>query len=214
MANPLIPKKDNSNKFVDLPHSAGILDDYAVRKNVATREGTIEKVPVSDNDIANKAYVDSKLGGDITADTITLNNPNSEFYNPAVGVNTHISAGTFHIIDTATFPVILYQGNPANTTIQTVNVSGYLPASAKAVLLLVNIDEDGGVTRQLNLYMDAAGTILLNRVLNYSGNAEWRQYIHPFSVNSETGIPNQNIYWNVSNADVDNVYIQLIGYWC
>ena len=39
--------------------SAGIFDDYAERKNVATKEGTIEKVPVDANDIANKAYVDS-----------------------------------------------------------------------------------------------------------------------------------------------------------
>ena len=38
--------------------SAGILDDYAVRKVVSTREGTVEKVPVNDSDIANKKYVD------------------------------------------------------------------------------------------------------------------------------------------------------------
>ena len=212
MANPLIPKKDNSNKFVDLPHSAGILDDYAVRKNVATREGTIEKVPVSDNDIANKAYVDSKLGGDITADTITLNNPNSEFYNPAVGVNTHISAGTLHIIDPATFPVILYQGDPTTIAVQTIDVSGYLPASAKAVLLLVNVDENGGTNQHLNFYLDLAGTIMTHRVSNYTSNAGWNQGIIPFWINA--GVPVQNIYWNVSNTNVDNVYIQLIGYWC
>jgi len=40
--NPLIINKEKS-KGVDLPHSKGILDDYAVRKNVATREGTVEK---------------------------------------------------------------------------------------------------------------------------------------------------------------------------
>ncbi|KKK88306.1 hypothetical protein LCGC14_2744490, partial [marine sediment metagenome] len=39
--------------------SAGILDDFAVRKNVATKEGTVEKVPVNENDITNKAYVDN-----------------------------------------------------------------------------------------------------------------------------------------------------------
>lgn len=45
-----------------LDKSKGILDDHAVRKNVATQEGTIEKVPVNDNDIVNKAYVDSSDG--------------------------------------------------------------------------------------------------------------------------------------------------------
>ena len=44
---------------MELNKSAGILDDFAVRKNIATREGTIEKVPVNDSDIVNKKYVDS-----------------------------------------------------------------------------------------------------------------------------------------------------------
>ena len=63
--NPLIrsyPKRVNKpqpNK------SAGILDDYAVRKNVATKEGTCEKVPVNDSDIVNKKYVDGLLGGSV-----------------------------------------------------------------------------------------------------------------------------------------------------
>ena len=39
--------------------SAGILDDYAVRKVVATKEGTITRTPTADIDIANKAYCDS-----------------------------------------------------------------------------------------------------------------------------------------------------------
>jgi len=43
--------------------SMGILDDFAVRKDIATLGGTIEKVPVNDNDIVNKAYCDSNAGG-------------------------------------------------------------------------------------------------------------------------------------------------------
>jgi len=34
--------------------SAGILDDFAVRKVVHTKEGSIEQVPVNDSDITNK----------------------------------------------------------------------------------------------------------------------------------------------------------------
>lgn len=56
-----MPPKPRNVKIVNLPHSAGILDDYAVRKNVATKEGTIEKVPVNDNDLVNKKYVDDAI---------------------------------------------------------------------------------------------------------------------------------------------------------
>ena len=43
--------------------SAGILDDFAVRKVVATKEGSITRSPVDDIDITNKKYVD-----DLTTD--------------------------------------------------------------------------------------------------------------------------------------------------
>lgn len=63
--NPFIPRKIKQPKFIDLPKSAGILDDHAVRKNLATKEGTIEKVPVDDSDIANKKYVDDSVVGNL-----------------------------------------------------------------------------------------------------------------------------------------------------
>ena len=63
--NPLIRsylKKVNK----PLPNkSAGIFDDYAVRKVVSTKEGTITKVPVEEIDIVNKEYVDSVVRGDV-----------------------------------------------------------------------------------------------------------------------------------------------------
>lgn len=58
MANPLMIQKSKPVKIVELKKSAGILDDHAVRKTLATREGTITKVPVNPYDIVNKAYVD------------------------------------------------------------------------------------------------------------------------------------------------------------
>ena len=51
-----------TSTFSNVQHSAGILDDFAVRKDVATQSGTVEKVPVNDNDIVNKTYVDSVVG--------------------------------------------------------------------------------------------------------------------------------------------------------
>ena len=42
--------------------SKGILDDFAVRKNLATREGTIEHIPTDPKHIVNKEYVDNNAG--------------------------------------------------------------------------------------------------------------------------------------------------------
>lgn len=53
--------------------SAGILDDYAERQNVSTREGTIEHTPTEDNHIVNKEYVDNNDNLHVlkTGDTMT-----------------------------------------------------------------------------------------------------------------------------------------------
>ena len=73
--NPLIrsyPKRVNK----PLPNkSAGILDDFAVRRNIATNAGTVEKVPVNEKDLVNKAYVDSVVGSIVVLDgaVATLN---------------------------------------------------------------------------------------------------------------------------------------------
>jgi len=60
-----IKKQLEPKKFreIEIKKSAGILDDFAIRKNIATREGTIEKVPVNNSDIANKKYVDDAVSG-------------------------------------------------------------------------------------------------------------------------------------------------------
>jgi hypothetical protein len=56
--------KGSNVQFEKGHKSKGILDDYAVRKNIAAKEGTVEKVPVNDSDIANKQYVDSQISGE------------------------------------------------------------------------------------------------------------------------------------------------------
>lgn len=67
MTSRLIPKAPQKVHYVEMKKSAGILDDYAVRKNVATKEGTIEHVPTADNHIANKKYVDDNAYTDADA---------------------------------------------------------------------------------------------------------------------------------------------------
>lgn len=72
--NPLIRKKEKSYTTPMKNQSAGILDDYAVRKVINTKEGTIEKVPVNGNDIVNKDYADglAGVGGDLVGDSINI----------------------------------------------------------------------------------------------------------------------------------------------
>jgi len=62
MGSRLIPAAPKPVHFIEGRKSAGILDDFAVRKNVATKEGTIEQVPTNDNHIVNKKYVDDSVG--------------------------------------------------------------------------------------------------------------------------------------------------------
>ena len=68
MADPF--KINHKFKEKELNKSKGILDDFAVRKVINTREGTIEKVPVNNNDIVNKAYADSISGTYTDADAV------------------------------------------------------------------------------------------------------------------------------------------------
>lgn len=66
--NQLIPLKPFNSK--NLNKSKGILDDFAVRKAVATREGSITKTPSADIDITNKKYVDDNFV-ELSGDTMT-----------------------------------------------------------------------------------------------------------------------------------------------
>ena len=55
-----ITKPVSKQKFSEGNKSAGILDDFAVRKVINSIEGTMEKTPTNAKDITNKEYVDDK----------------------------------------------------------------------------------------------------------------------------------------------------------
>lgn len=61
--NKIFKVKKESNNTFHAPHRQQMEEDYAVRKNINTKEGTIEKTPVNGNDIVNKDYADSISGG-------------------------------------------------------------------------------------------------------------------------------------------------------
>lgn len=94
MANPLIRKKERS-KLIPTPNqSAGIFDDFAVRKNVATKQGTIEKVPVNDSDIVNKKYVDDETHWERTGTNVHLKTSTDN-----VGIGTTAPRLSLHVMD-------------------------------------------------------------------------------------------------------------------
>ena len=86
--NPLIITNSNSPKM-ETPgkQSAGILDDFAIRKTIATRQGTIEHIPTDNSDIANKKYVDDSITSiDISG------------YVPYTGATASLDMGNYSII--------------------------------------------------------------------------------------------------------------------
>jgi len=50
-------------QYTDDRKSMEQTEDYTVKKVINTQEGTIEKVPINNNDIVNKAYADGLTGG-------------------------------------------------------------------------------------------------------------------------------------------------------
>ncbi|KKN28682.1 hypothetical protein LCGC14_0851940 [marine sediment metagenome] len=58
------PPKSNV-QFSEGQKSKGILDDFPIRTNIDTTEGTIQDLPVDEKDIANKEYVDSVVSKQI-----------------------------------------------------------------------------------------------------------------------------------------------------
>ncbi len=110
--NPLIrsyPKRVNTpqpNK------SAGILDDHAIRKNIATKEGTIEHVPTEDNHILNKkAGDDSYIKVDGTS-TTTAEIPFAEGIKVSEKLTIGITTGRPTIDFADTSGQIFVDGNP------------------------------------------------------------------------------------------------------
>lgn len=70
MENVFDPPKSQT-QFSEGHKSKGILDDYAERQNVSTREGTIEHTPTEEKHIVNKKYVDDNDFWKRTVTTLT-----------------------------------------------------------------------------------------------------------------------------------------------
>ena len=84
--------------------SAGILDDFAVRKVVATKEGSITRTPTEDIDIVNKKYVDDQI-----ATVVTTGATGS--FTAGAGETITVTDGLITFITSATFLILLETGD-------------------------------------------------------------------------------------------------------
>ena len=66
----MTPVKSNTS-FDEGHKSKGILDDYAVRATIDTKEGTIQHNPSNPKDILNKEYVDNPLPAKDSGNTVS-----------------------------------------------------------------------------------------------------------------------------------------------
>lgn len=130
---------------------------------------------------------------------LTINAAGSEFYNP----DADVSMGTLKYFATQ---VEALNTDPSSTDMQTLDISSHIPAGTKGLLLLCSVDEDGGANRTLELFADSGGVTRVARFSTYTGSAAFGQTIYRF-------VTPYNLYWQVSNADVDNVTITIQGYY-
>ena len=126
--------KDNRT-YSDEGKSKGELDDYPVRRYLATKEGTITKVPVNNFDIANKKYVDDQdhssvslsdsstidftlVGQNITASTIgatgSFTAGSGETVTVVNGLVTSISIAFLILLETGDFVLMENSDRVAN----------------------------------------------------------------------------------------------------
>jgi len=102
--NPLIRKKEKSYTTPMKNQSAGILDDFAVRKVVATKEGSITRTPTADIDIANKKYVDDEVAGVATTGA-------TGSFTAGSGETITVTDGLITFITSLTFLILLETGD-------------------------------------------------------------------------------------------------------
>jgi len=142
----------------------------------------------------------AKTGGRVYAkNKLTIGEAESEFYNP----ENDISAGTLKLLSST---IELLNSSVTSTSLQTLDVSSFIPTGTKALLILCQMQEGGGAVRSVYLYAKSDESYVTGRILNYSGNIEHKQIIFPL-------ITPYKIYWKASDTDIDLFKIDLLGYW-
>ena len=131
--NPLIRTNPRKTNTTGGHKSAGILDDYAIRKVTHTKEGTIEHTPTNDSDITNKKYVDDQFP--VTHESTTDKNSNATYQHITTTQETNFETAYTHSQDNtqAHSDYLLNNANDSTT---------YQLTMGKAVIDNVSIDGD------------------------------------------------------------------------
>lgn len=116
-------------KFYEKPlnKSKGILDDFAVRKNISTQEGSIERVPTEGHHIANKDYVDAQIAGEnhwddngtqlqpyLAARSLKITGTGDSSFAGRVGIGTTSPSEKLHIQNSGEVNLILNTNGGVN----------------------------------------------------------------------------------------------------
>ena len=172
--NPLIRPKEKSYATPMPNQSAGILDDYAVRKVIHSKEGTMEQVPQNANDIVNKAYVDALTTNHPHQDVNTTASPTFDELTLNLG-----GSGAFNFVTTTISNSIGFQS--ATSTGQTrfgfYSKDGDGTDNVLLDIYAVGTPESGvgrdrltiGFVTSLNKYLIQAGTVTRPLALQAGG---------------------------------------------
>jgi len=160
----------SNTKFSEGSKSAGILDDYAVRKNVDSMEGTIQQTPTLAKHITNKAYVDS----------LTTNHPHQDVNTTATPTFAGLNVDNINIngaaITSDTGAISFNDENLTTTGYMSLSYA-HFPLGTPGSILFLNSTNDGAEDND-NFFWDntnkrlGVGTSTPDTTLDINGNAK------------------------------------------
>lgn len=98
----------------------------------------------------------------------------------------------------------LYNGNPSATTWQTIDLTSEVPVGASMISVVGTFQETGGAGRIIEISNATAGTAYITDSLNGSFAQQFSGFLPLTS--------SRILCWNVDNADVDSVIINMSTY--
>lgn len=202
-------------QFSEGQKSKGILDDYAIRGVINTKEGTIEHVPTATNDILNKSYGDAtySAAGHTHTHLATTGRTANDHHNE---VHTHTHASTTgqtvddhhneeHNINTHVMgdnKIIHTKAAGAITEISLGAAGSFLTSGGAAADMTFtaegDIDHDGLTNWSANKHIDWTSTAsnLVTTGTGKTGNFECNE----LSTLSDVNFKDQNVYGSAASG--------------
>ena len=175
--NPLVPSRNSFNKDLDPLHkSAGILDDYAVRKDIQTRTLTAEGVTIAKNTAGADALTIRRSSGEAVIFNVPSGNPQqmqiqtdngTDVFSICTGASGSYGEGDFFIPlasnDSGAVPVFWYDASARQIIIGK-------GANQTNPPLTINADDSGGtIDRHLSFKKEGTENLYYGEYLGYNG---------------------------------------------